>query len=161
MRVQIPSRLSVDEPDDVPIFEVDDGFRRVVFRSSTIWVEEPIVVGILMMVASDLLLTGALRIGLDVRMEQSATISHIFQGCARPIRNLQRTVLSNLRPAKIRLEQRAHLSITRSSVRQYEEVKVKGEEVDDHWDHNQSYGSGSKVCSESELESVNLTRRNA
>jgi hypothetical protein len=39
-------------------------------------------------VASNLLLLGTLRIGLDVRVKKTTTIAHVLDGCARTNCNL-------------------------------------------------------------------------
>lgn len=69
----------MDETDDIAVANEFQGSLRVKLRFMAVGVEEPVVVRILVMVASDLLLGGSLRESLNVRMEESATISHVLQ----------------------------------------------------------------------------------
>ena len=60
--MQVTAGLSVDETDDIAVANVSDvGVLGVVVRLVPVGVEEPVIVGVLVVVASDLLLSGALR----------------------------------------------------------------------------------------------------
>lgn len=104
MGVKISAGLRVDETENIPITDVLDWCLRVKFWLSTVGVEPPLVIGILMMIASDLLLGRAFRIGLNVRMEKSTTITHILDRSSRSIGDFERAVLSDLSTSKIGLE---------------------------------------------------------
>jgi hypothetical protein len=122
MRVQVASSLCVEHANNSLVTHKSNGVFWVEFRFVAVGIEEPVVIGVLVMVASDLLLHRSLWVCLNVRMKQSTTIAHVFQRRPGTICNLERAVLSNFRPLEIRLEQRAHLSITRTRVLQDEEV---------------------------------------
>ena len=65
MRVQVAAGLSVDESDNRVVANESEIALGVVVLLSTVRVKEPVVVGVLVVVASNLLLLGSLRVGLD------------------------------------------------------------------------------------------------
>lgn len=86
--VQVTSGLGVDQTDDGTV--ADESKIRglgVVVRLPAVGIEEPVVVGILVMVASDLLLLRTFRVCLDVGVKQTATITHIFDSSTRAVGN--------------------------------------------------------------------------
>ena len=85
-------------------------------------VEKPVIVGILVVVACDLLLVRTLRVGLMMRVQETTPISHIFQSRTRSVRNFEWTVLAYLGTSQVSLEKRAHLSISGAAVLEDEEV---------------------------------------
>lgn len=81
MRMQIAAGLSVDEANFVAIAREAKFLIWLVLDIITVGVEEPIIVSILMMIASDLLLCRAFGISLVMRVEQATSVAHIFEGC--------------------------------------------------------------------------------
>jgi hypothetical protein len=136
VRVEVTASLSVDETNDVAIARVAEVLIGLVIDFVTVGVEEPVVVRILVVVASDLLLCGALGVGLNVRVEQSASVSHVLQRRARAVSNLERAVLADLGSSQVSLEQGAHLCVARAAVLEDEEVEVEGEHVDGEGDED-------------------------
>ena len=66
MRMEIPAGLCVDKTNHVVIFDKSDGAFRVEFRFIAIWVEEPIIIGVFVVVARHLLLIAPFGVSLDV-----------------------------------------------------------------------------------------------
>ena len=56
VRVQITTSLSVDETNDIAVADKLDRRLGIEFRVMSVGIEEPIIIGIFVMVASDLLL---------------------------------------------------------------------------------------------------------
>jgi hypothetical protein len=129
VRVQVSASLSVDKTNDRLVSREAELLLRLVLDLVAVRVEEPVVVGVLVVVTCDLLLSRALGIGLNVRMEQTSTVTHVLQGDAGSVCNLQRAVLSDLGSAQIGLEERAHLGVSGSTVLQNEEMQVEREHV--------------------------------
>lgn len=123
--VQVATGLGMDESDDRVITNKSEIALGVVVLLSAVGVEEPVVVGILVVVAGNLLLLRALGVGLDVGVKKTATVSHVLDSRAGSKSNLQGAVLSNLSTLEIGLEKRAHLGITRTST--VKNGKVQGE----------------------------------
>jgi hypothetical protein len=59
----------MDQTDNIAVSRVAELLIGLVLDFVAIGVEEPIVVGVLVMVASNLLLCGSLGVGLNVRMK--------------------------------------------------------------------------------------------
>jgi hypothetical protein len=151
MRVEVATGLSVDQTDNITVAREAKFLIGVVWDLVTVGVEEPIVVGILVVVASDLLLGRALGVCLNVRMEQTSSIAHILQGSAGAICDLERAVLADFGTAQVGLEKRAHLSITRTAVLEDQEVEVEGESVDSERNEDETEDTESKVRDEFHL----------
>jgi hypothetical protein len=146
VRVEVATSLRVNETDDIAVANVSDFLGLgIIVRLLSVGVEKPVVVGILVVVASDLLLRRALGVGLHVRMQKTTTVAHILESSARTHSNLQWAVLANLSAPKIGLEKRGHLRITRTAVLQNEEVDVEREHIDNEGNHNQANHSEHKV----------------
>lgn len=145
MRMQVAACLCVNQTNHVLISDVFNRCFSIKRLRVTIWIEEPIVIGILMMIASDLLLLRPLRVGLDMRMEKTTTITHIFKRSSRTVSDFKGTIFSNLRTSKIGLEQRAHLRISGTAVFQDEEVYPEREHVNNERKDNQAHNSRPKV----------------
>lgn len=153
VRVEVAAGLCVDETDDIAVADVLDlGVFGVVVRLVPVRVEEPVVVGILVVVASDLLLSRALGVGLDVRVQKAATVAHVLKGCAGTNCNLQRAVLADFGAPKVGLEKRGHLRVAGTAVLKDQEVNVEREEVDNERDDDQADHSEDEVCSELDLQ---------
>ncbi len=88
MGVEIATSLGMNETNHVLVGHVLDGCLGIVQRLIAIRVKEPVVVCIFVVVAGDLLLLGALGVGLYVRMQQATAIAHILQCSPRTISNL-------------------------------------------------------------------------
>jgi hypothetical protein len=125
VRVQVATGLSMDESDNRVITNKSEIALGVVVLLSAVGVEEPVVVGILVVVAGNLLLLGALGVSLDVRVKKTTTVSHVLDSRAGTKSNLQGAVLSNLSALEVGLEKRAHLGITGTST--VKNGKVQGE----------------------------------
>jgi hypothetical protein len=146
VRVEVATSLSVNETNDVAVANVSDLLvLGIVIAILSVRVEEPVVVGILVVVASNLLLSGALGVGLHVRVKKTATVAHVLERGARSEGNLQRAVLANFSASKVGLEERRHLCVARTAVLQDEEVDVEREKVDNERNHNKTNDSKSKV----------------
>jgi hypothetical protein len=94
--VEVAAGLGVDQADNVVVSDEAGIGLWVVISISTVRVEEPVVVGILVVVAGHLLLCGALGIRLDVTVKQSSSIAHVLDSDPRPKGNFQRAVSANL-----------------------------------------------------------------
>jgi hypothetical protein len=151
MRMQIAASLSVDEPDVVAIAREAKLLVWLVLNIITVGIEEPVVVSILMMIASDLLLCRAFRISLVMRVEQATSVAHILEGRPRPIGDFKGAVLSHICASEVGLEQRAHLRVARSTILQDEEVKVEGKHVHCNWNNNESEHAETQVSREFNL----------
>ena len=68
VRVKVTARLSVDQADSLAITNESGLCILIIVGIATVGVEEPIIVSILVVVASNLLLSRTLRIGLHMRM---------------------------------------------------------------------------------------------
>lgn len=69
MRMKVAAGLRVYQTNDIPIPNVCNGLFHVVQGLAPVGVEEPIVVGVFVVVASDLLLLGSFRVRLNVGMQ--------------------------------------------------------------------------------------------
>lgn len=84
MRVQVATRLGVDESNSVSILEHSRRLRVHCVFGGEMWVfpsrsDDEFIVGVLVVVASDLLLLGSLRVRLDVRVKQSTSVAHVLE----------------------------------------------------------------------------------
>jgi hypothetical protein len=130
VRVKVASGLDVNETDDVTISNKAQVLLiRVVVALMAGRVEEPVVVGVLVVVAGNLLLSGALRKRLNVRVQKSSTITHVLDGNTGTNSNLQRAV-AQLGTLEVSLEKRAHLGIAGTGVLEDDEMRLKGGHVD-------------------------------
>ena len=77
--VQIASRRSVLQTNDIAILKEADWALWVIRWLIPSWKKDPIVVVILIMITSDLLLSGAGWVRLDVRMEETTAVADILQ----------------------------------------------------------------------------------
>lgn len=75
MRVQVTASLSVDKTNRGTVAEEAGISVLVVVGVTAIGIEEPVVVGILVMVAGYLLLGGAFRVRLNVGVQETAMLS--------------------------------------------------------------------------------------
>lgn len=171
VRVQVATSLCVDEANNISIAKEAGFCVLVVVGVTAVRVEEPVVVGILVVVAGNLLLVGALGICLDMGVQKTTilavsivpifarklqsllpSVSHVLDRGARSVSNLQRTVLADFSSPQVGLEQRAHLSIAWASVGQNGKVDGEAEHIDQKWQNNQANDSGNNVGSEFDLD---------
>lgn len=145
VRVEVTASLGVDQTNNVTVARVAELLFRIVFDLVAVGVEEPVVVGILVVVASDLLLGRALGVCLDVRVEQSTSVSHVLQRGAGTVCDFERAVLANLSSSQVGLEERAHLRIAGTAVFEDDEVEVEGEHVDGEGDEDQTENAESEM----------------
>lgn len=83
MRVEVTSGLGMDETNNGAVGNVSNiGGINVVVRVSAVGIEEPVVVGVLVVIASDLLLLGSLRVSLDVGVQKTTAVSHVLDSSA-------------------------------------------------------------------------------
>lgn len=152
MRVQVASGLSVDQANDVAVANEAhiEGLRIVVFLTA-VGVEEPVIVGILVVIAGNLLLLRAFGVSLNVRVKQATAVPHVFERSTRSNGNLERAVLSNFGSLQVGLEQGTHLCITWSGVVENGKVEGEREHVDEEWDDNQANHTGGKMGSQGSL----------
>jgi hypothetical protein len=142
----------VDQTNDIVVADKLERSLGIVFRLMAVGVEEPVVVGVLVVVASDLLLLRALREGLNVRVQKTTTVTHVLESGTRAKGDFERAVDSNFGTLEVGLEKRAHLSITGTAVLEDQEVHVEREHVDDHGDDDQADNAETEVSSELSLE---------
>ena len=147
VRVKVATGLGVNEANHVLVLDKSEvGGGLVVVRLVASGVEEPVVVRILVVVASNLLLAGSFGVGLDVRVKQSTTVAHVLESGARSNGNFEGTV-SEVVSSEIGLEERAHLGITGTRVLEDDEVRFEASHVDNERDNNQTTNAGDPVSS--------------
>lgn len=156
VRVQVTASLSVNETDDIAVARVAQLFLGIVWDLVAVGVEEPVVVGILVVVASDLLLSRAFGVRLDVRVKQTSSVTHVLQRGARAVCDLKRTVLADFGATQIGLEERTHLGVARTAVLKNQEVEVEGECVDSERNEDKTEYAESEVRGEFHLFSLAL-----
>jgi hypothetical protein len=154
VRVQVAASLGVDEADDRAVTNETKLSLGVVVIISAVGVEEPVVVGVLVVVASNLLLLGTLGVGLDVRVKETTAVSHVLDSRAGTNRNLERAVLADLGTLEVGLEEGAHLGITRAAAVKDGEVESEGDEVDQEGDDDETDDTGKDVSTENSLDHV-------
>lgn len=125
MGMKVAAGLRMNEADDTFVAWKGERSIRFIERFVPVGIEKPVIVGILMVVASNLLLLRSFWICLNVRMQQPSSIAHILDCCSGAVSNLEWTVFAHLRALEICLEQGAHLSISRTTVLQHQEMDPK------------------------------------
>ena len=148
VRVQVAASLSVDKSNDGVVTNESEITLRVVVLLSAVGVEEPVVVGVLVVVASNLLLLGSFRVGLDVRVKKTTTVTHVLDCGARTDCDFQRAVLSDLGTLEVGLEKGAHLGVTRATAVEDGEMKGEREEVDQERNDDESDDAGDDMGTE-------------
>lgn len=158
--VQVAASLGVEQTDSRAVTNEAKLFRlRVVVLLTTVGVDEPVVVGVLVVVASNLLLLRTVGVGLNVRVQQTATITHVLDGSTRADGNFQGAVLADLSALQVGLEKRAHLGVTWSGSVEDSEVQSEGEHVDKEWNDDQTDNTSDDVGTEGRLKSDVSTAR--
>lgn len=104
VRVQVAASLGVDQTNDIAVANKLEGSLGVEFGLVAVGVEEPVVVGILMVIASNLLLLRALGEGLDVRVQKTTTVSHVLESGTRAKSDFERAIDSNFGALEVGLE---------------------------------------------------------
>src|SRR5690606_25725556 len=107
-------------------------------------VDEPVIVCVLVVIASNLLLSGTLWVSLDVGMEQATSVAHILQGYAGSNGYFQRAV-PKVGSLEICLEKRAHLGISGTTVGKNRKVQPEASHIHRKWKTNQASNAGSQV----------------
>jgi xanthosine utilization system XapX-like protein len=148
----------VDQTDDRLVSRVAELLLGLVFHFMTVRVEKPVVVCVLVVVASDLLLSRTIRVGLNVGMKQTSTVAHILQSSARAICHLQRTIFANLGSAQVGLEEGAHLGVSWATVFEDEEVQIERKEVDRERNQNQAKHAESYVCDKLDFRHLEVSK---
>lgn len=143
--VQVPTSLSVNETNDVAMANKTEVWGLgIIIRIAPSRVEEPVIVGILVMVTSDLLLRRALGIGLNVGVEETTAIPHVLDGNAGADCDFERGFF-DLRAFEVGLEERAHLCITGTRVLEDDEVEPEASHINRHWDRDETDDAGNPV----------------
>lgn len=132
--VKIAARLSVNQANSITIPDKLQWSFGVIVGFVAVGVEKPIVVCILVVITSDLLLAGALRERLNVRVKKAAAVSHVLNRGPRSNGDLKRAILADFRTLQVSLKQRAHLGISRAAVLENQEVEVERKHVDENRD---------------------------
>lgn len=151
VRVQVAAGLSVNEADDVAIADKLEGVFKVELLLVAVGVEEPVVVGILVVVTGDLLLSRAFGESLDVRVEKTTAVAHVLESGARAHGDFERTVLADFGASQVGLEKRAHLGVTGTTVLEDKEVEVEGKKIDNHGDDDETKDTSTDVAGECSL----------
>mgnify|MGYP005989195533 CR=1 FL=1 len=82
--VQVAASLGVEQTDGRAVTNEAKFFRLgVVVLLGAVGVDEPVVVGVLVVVAGNLLLLRTVGVGLNVRVQQSTTVTHVLDGSTR------------------------------------------------------------------------------
>lgn len=77
--MQITTGLSMDKTDNISISNKAEVWRLgIEIRLAAVRMEVPIIVGILVMIASNLLLARSFRVCLNMRMQETTTITHVL-----------------------------------------------------------------------------------
>ena len=88
MRVQVAGRGGMLEPNDITILEETKRAIDVESRFVPARLDGPLIVVILVVIASYLLLIRANRVRLNVRMEKSSSVSHVLESQLGPVCDL-------------------------------------------------------------------------
>ena len=83
---------------------------------------------------------------MNVAVKKTATISHVFDGHLRAYSNFEGRVTADLAPLQVRLEERTHLSITRTTPGQDREVECERQKVDQKRDDYEADNSGGDMA---------------
>lgn len=152
MRVQVAASLSVNQTNNVVVTDEAQLLRlRVVVGVLTVRIKEPVVVGVLVVVASDLLLSRSLGIGLNVRVEETTTVTHVLDRGLGTNGNLQGAVLSDFGALQVGLEEGAHLGVAGAALVEDSEVQSEGQKVNEEWNEDETNGARDEVGCESRL----------
>lgn len=149
--MQVSTGLSVDETDHIAITNELQVCVGIKLRLVAVWIDEPVIVGILVVVAGNLLLVRSFRVCLDVRVQEATSVAHILEGDPRAKSNLEWAVLADLGASQVRLEQRTHLGITRATVRENKEMQVERKHVYQDWDDDQTSNASKEVLCQHSL----------
>jgi len=167
VRVQVAAGLGVNEADGLLVRDETRFGLSIIVGVATVGVEEPVVVGIFVVIAGHLLLVGTLRIAipcllvlalhelpgsvdlrLDVTVEQATSVTHILNGNPRSKGNLKRAVSADLSAPQVGLEERGHLGIARAGVGENGEVDGKAEKVDQKGQNDETDNASSNMGSQ-------------
>ena len=116
VRVEVSTGLGVEESNDLLVCDEAQRCFGIKLRLTAVRPEEPVVIGILVVVAGNLLLATAFRVCLDVRMEQATTIAHVLDGHLGSHGDLEWRVFADFGATEVRLEEGRHLSIAGARV---------------------------------------------
>ena len=130
MRVKIAPSLGMEETNFRAMANESRFGLGVIRLILAVGKEKPVVVGVLMVIASDLLLTRSIGVSLDVRVEQAASVSHVLQSGFGAVCDFQWAILSNFGSLEVSLEEGAHLGVSWARFFKDEEVDIEREHVD-------------------------------
>lgn len=103
----------MNKANDTPVLNVSNWFLVIDRWFIPGWTDHPIVVIILVVIAGNLLLHRTDRESLNVRVQQSTTVSIVLYGHSRSISDLKRT-LRKVIASEMGLKEGTHLGVTRS-----------------------------------------------
>lgn len=154
VRMQVAASLSVDQTNHITITNESKVSFGIIVGLCAIWINEPIVVSVFVVVARNLLLSRTFRVGLDVGMKKATSVSHVLDRDLGSNCNFQRTILSDAGTLQIGLKKRAHLSVTGTRAFKNQEVEVKRKQVHEQWDDNKADDASHEVLSENGLVTI-------
>lgn len=125
MRVQVAASLRMDKSNHSIVAKETGVGRLVVVSVTAVRVNKPVVVGILVVVARNLLLVGTFRVCLHMRVQQTTSVAHILNSDSRADSDLERAIDTDLSSAEVCLEKGAHLGITWTGISKHGEVDRK------------------------------------
>jgi hypothetical protein len=143
--MKVTTCLSVDQPNDIAVSNKAQIASDIIVRLLTIGINEPVVVGIFMVVTGDLLLLRSFWEGLHMRVKKSSAVSHVFERDSRPNCQLKGAVSADLSASQVGLEEGAHLGIARATVCKNQKVHIERQHVNQDWNDNQSYDANHNV----------------
>ncbi len=158
--MEVTTGSSVHDSNRIAILEESDGCFTIILWFVPSWHDEEVVVVILVMVTGDLLLKGADRISLNVGVQKSTSVAIVLERELGTEGNFcaSRSVVSGRRetgpsgtptqwtlcevvPSKMRLEQRAHLRISRARTIEDHEVNFERSDVDADGNEDETYAA--------------------
>jgi mannose/fructose/N-acetylgalactosamine-specific phosphotransferase system component IID len=141
----------MNEADGISISDVLQITGGVVLGLVAAGIDEPVIVGILVVIASNLLLVGTLWVGLNVGVQQTTAVTHVLNGDSGSMDDLKRAVSAHLGATQVGLEKRAHLRITRTTVGQNGEMQVERKHVYQNGDDDQASHASKEMLSQQSL----------
>lgn len=124
VRVDIPGRSGMYDPQHVAVLDVLNLAIRVQGRAAPRWVDNKVIIGILVVVTSDLLLIRSYRERLDMRMQQSTSVAEILDRNLGSDGDFERRFCKVV-ASQMSLEQGAHLRVTGTGTIENHKVELE------------------------------------
>ena len=159
MRMQISTGCRVNQANHITVVQKFDRSIRVDGIRVPWRCDDPVVVVVFVMVACHLLLLRARGECLDVRVEQTTSISVVLKRQLRAVRDFQGRQ-GKIVALQMRLEQGGHLRISRSGAVEDEKVDLEACGVDRKGQEDEACYTGNPVLDVCSLESVSYTPHN-